>query len=201
LRYYWCNIVVVERICNDYWHSIRRLFVFYDLPITIFSTIFADNNPHCLKLRDMSLESSELYASLLRHFAGRNRWVKQHLFYNNLLNIRQFFCATFYAIFYANFDIFFYTTGINFYLFLGEIRMAWGLLTLFLPYRKTRLCFSPPSRRFRLAISHLYPRPTLRLTPLNTSRESSSNLYMFRSSSCIFMFPFMLKLNSSLFSC
>ena len=105
MRYYWCNIVVVERICNDYWHSIRRLFVFYDLPITIFSTIFADNNPHCLKLRDMSLESTELYASLLRHFAGRNRWVKQHLFYNNLLNIRQFFCATFYAIFYATFGM------------------------------------------------------------------------------------------------
>ena len=31
------------------------IFVFYDLPITIFSTIFADNNPHRLKLRNMSL--------------------------------------------------------------------------------------------------------------------------------------------------
>ena len=58
------------------WHSIGRLFVFYYLPITIFSTIFADHNPHRLKLRDMSLEGSELYASLLRHFTGRDRRVE-----------------------------------------------------------------------------------------------------------------------------
>ena len=44
------NIVIVECICNNSWHCIRRLFVFYDFPITIFSTIFADNNPHRLKL-------------------------------------------------------------------------------------------------------------------------------------------------------
>ena len=69
-------IVVVECICNNSWHNIKRLFVFYNFPITIFSTIFADNNPHCLKLRDMSLECSELYASLLRHFTGRNRRVE-----------------------------------------------------------------------------------------------------------------------------
>ena len=62
--------------------------VFYDFPITIFSTIFADNTPHCLKLRDMSLECSELYASLLRHFTGRNRRIELHFFYNNILNIR-----------------------------------------------------------------------------------------------------------------
>jgi hypothetical protein len=61
---------------QGYQVCIRRLFVFYDLPITIFSTIFANNNTHCLKLRDMSLKSSKLYASLLRHFTGRNRRVK-----------------------------------------------------------------------------------------------------------------------------
>jgi hypothetical protein len=38
-------IVIVECICNNSWHCIRRLFVFYDFPITIFSTIFADNTP------------------------------------------------------------------------------------------------------------------------------------------------------------
>ena len=70
------NIVIVECICNNSWHCIRRLFVFYDFPITIFSTIFADHNPHRLELRDMSLEGSELYASLLRHFTGRNRRVE-----------------------------------------------------------------------------------------------------------------------------
>ena len=58
------------------WHLSEDYLFFYDFPITIFSTIFADNTPHCLKLRDMSLECSELYASLLRHFTGRNRRVE-----------------------------------------------------------------------------------------------------------------------------
>ena len=49
---------------------------------------------------------------------------EQHFFYNNLLNIRQFFYAIFYAVFYATFSIFFYAIGVNFNLFLGEIRMA-----------------------------------------------------------------------------
>ena len=70
------NIVIVECICNNSWHCIRRLFVFYDFPITIFSTIFSDDNTHRLKLGDMSLEGSELYASLLRHFTSRNRRVE-----------------------------------------------------------------------------------------------------------------------------
>ena len=53
----------------------------------------------------MSLESSELYASLLRHFTGRNRRIEQQFFYNNLLNIRQLFYITFYATFYATFGM------------------------------------------------------------------------------------------------
>jgi hypothetical protein len=40
-----------------------------------------------------------------------------------------------------------------------------------------------------------------RLFQTRLQRASLSDLYMFRSSSCIFMFHFMLKLNSFLFSC
>ena len=58
-----------------------------NFPMTVFSATFANEKPHFLQLRDVSLESMKFNVQLLRQFTCRNSRICLDFKQYNLMNI------------------------------------------------------------------------------------------------------------------